>query len=84
MFIDIIIEKGEFMELAIPLDTMSIEEKIETMEIIWDDLCHRAKSIKSPPWHENILNKREENIKNDVEEFMDWETAKKNIKNKIQ
>ncbi len=33
------------MAIAIPLETMSVEEKIQVMEIIWDDLCHKADDI---------------------------------------
>ena len=71
------------MGLALPLETMSIEEKIETMELIWNELCYKAKSVESPQWHKEILSKREEDVQNGNEEFIDWETAKKDIKNKI-
>lgn len=36
--------------------------------------------VPSPAWHEKILDVREENIKQGKDEFIDWETAKKNIK----
>ncbi len=39
------------MEIMLPLDKMTIEDKIRTMEIIRDDLCKNADSIKSPEWH---------------------------------
>ena len=71
------------MEIILPLEKMSVEEKIRTMETIWDDLCRKADSISSPPWHEEVLNEREERIKKGGEEFIDWGSAKKNIRNKI-
>ena len=71
------------MEITLPLEKMSVEEKIRTMETIWDDLCRKADSISSPPWHEEVLNEREERIKKGEEEFSDWDSAKKNIRNKI-
>lgn len=71
------------MEFALPLEKMSIEEKIRTMETIWDDLCRKADSIPSPSWHEEVLIEREKRIKNGEEEFVDWSSAKKNIRNKI-
>jgi hypothetical protein len=40
-----------YMEIMLPLDKMTIEDKIRTMEIIRDDLCKNADSIKSPEWH---------------------------------
>lgn len=71
------------MEFALPLEKMSIEEKIRTMETIWDDLCRKADSISSPSWHEEVLNEREERIKRGGEGFIDWSSAKENIRNKI-
>lgn len=71
------------MEITLPLEKMSIEEKIRTMEAIWDDLCRKADSISSPSWHKDVLIEREERIKKGEEEFVDWSSAKKNIRNKI-
>ncbi len=69
------------MRITLPLEQMSIEEKIQTMEIIWSNLCKKADSLSSPSWHKNILHERENRIKNGDEEFMDWDKAKKNIRN---
>jgi hypothetical protein len=71
------------MGMAISVENMSIEEKIQTMEIIWDDLCNKADGISSPPWHEKVLNERESGISNGEEVFIDWATAKKNIDKSI-
>lgn len=71
------------MGVTLFLEKMSTEEKIQTMETIWDDLCKKADSISSPPWHEKVLNDREDGIKNGEDEFMDWNRAKKNIQNSI-
>ncbi len=71
------------MEITLPLKEMTIEEKIQAMEIIWDDLCKKAESLPSPAWHEQILSKREEKVKNGDEKFVDWQEAKKNIRNTI-
>lgn len=71
------------MAIHLTLENMSIEEKILTMESIWEDLCTNANNVSSPPWHEKILNEREEGIKQGNDEFVDWDTAKKNIRNDI-
>ena len=62
---------------------MSFEEKIQTMELLWDDLCHGSDSIASPAWHKDILIDREQALKEGTDEFVDWEIAKKNIMNEI-
>jgi len=71
------------MAITLPLGKMSIEEKIQAMESIWEDLCKKADNVPSPAWHEKVLNEREENLKLGKDEFIDWETAKRNIKNDI-
>jgi len=67
------------MQVTLPLEKMSIEEKIQTMESLWDDLCKKADRLSSPAWHKDILQEREEMIKNGDDEFVDWEQAKKDI-----
>ena len=67
------------MQSTLKLENMSIEEKIQTMESIWDDLCQTADKIISPPWHEKILIDREGNLKSGEDKYIDWATAKKDI-----
>ena len=35
------------MGVALKLDEMSLDEKLQTMEILWDDLCHRVNDVAS-------------------------------------
>lgn len=71
------------MDIALHLEGMSTEEKIRAMEAIWEDLCKKADSLSSPSWHKNVLFEREEQIKNGEDEFMDWDKAKKQIRDSI-
>ena len=71
------------MEITAALEQMSTEEKIRTMETIWDDLCRKAESISSPTWHTDVLSQREEQLQNGKDEFMDWNQAKEHIRNKV-
>lgn len=71
------------MQSTLKLENMSIEEKIQTMEFIWEDLCKTADKITSPPWHKKILDEREQNILSGSEKYIDWEIAKKDIRKNI-
>jgi len=71
------------MEITLPLEKMSTEDKIRTMEIIWEDLCKNAESLSSPSWHKDILDEREKAIEKGKEEFIDWNEAKKQIEDEI-
>ena len=63
------------------LENMSVEEKLQAMELLWDDLCNKAGVMSSPAWHEDVLAERDAMQKRGDEEFEDWEAAKRNIRN---
>lgn len=71
------------MEVTLPLDKMNIAEKLRTMESLWDDLCQKAGNIPSPSWHQDVLQNREEDAQKGTDQFSDWETAKKKIRDSI-
>lgn len=71
------------MEGALQLDKMSTVEKLRAMERLWDDLCQKMENVPSPPWHQKVLQNREKDTKKGTEQFTDWETAKKKIRNTI-
>ena len=71
------------MDIALPLEKMTTENKIRTMETIWEDLCKNVESVASPSWHKDILEERERAIEDGKERFIDWSEAKKQIEDRI-
>ena len=71
------------MANTIPLEKMTVEEKLQAMESLWDDLCSKAAGVSSPAWHEDVLAERDAVQKRGADEFEDWDAAKRNIRNKI-
>jgi hypothetical protein len=71
------------MEATLPLSQMSVAEKLRAMEMLWADLSRNEAQIESPAWHGEVLHDREEKIKSGEETFMDWETAKKQLRDKL-
>jgi hypothetical protein len=71
------------MASTLPLDKMSVEDKLQAMESLWDDLCSKAGVITFPAWHEDVLADREARHKRGADEFEDWEAAKRNIRNRV-
>jgi hypothetical protein len=70
------------VDISSQLNQMTIEEKLRAMELIWDDLC-RTTDFSSPGWHGDILKQREKRLKEGKEEILDWETAKKQLKDSL-
>ena len=64
----------------LPLNEMSIEEKLQTMETLWENLSANPAGIESPAWHEEELRERERKIESGEAKFIDWETAKADIR----
>ncbi len=72
------------MELVLPLEKMTTDDKLRTMEDIWDDLCHIPQAIPSPAWHADVLHAREERIRRGASQFGDWAEAKNRIRERIR
>jgi len=60
---------------------MTIEDKMRTMEQIWDDLLSHSTEVPSPLWHGEILESRKKALKNGDEELVVWNKAKKTRRN---
>jgi len=70
--------------LVLPLDRMTVEEKLMAMEALWDNLCGDETQIPVQEWHKQILDERERQIEAGEAKFVDWETAKARIRDRIR
>jgi len=61
------------------LNKMTTQEKLRTMELLWDDICRNVPDLSSPAWHEIILKEKEKNLIEGKDKFIDWDQAKKDI-----
>jgi len=57
-----------------------ITERLETMGTFWDDLCRHARDLAVPEWHRKIFAVREADLGAGQEAFVDWETAKQQLR----
>ena len=60
----------------IEISQMSLQERLQTMEALWDSLNHESVEIKPPEWHEKILSERTEKIKNGDANFISLDELK--------
>ena len=58
------------------ISKMSLQERLQTMEALWDSLSHESPEIKSPKWHEEILLERKEKVKNGTAKFISLDELK--------
>ena len=54
------------------------------MEALWVHLARHEKDIASPEWHGAELTERKARVKAGKERFVDWETTKKELRNRFK
>lgn len=67
-------------DLVLPLDKMTIAEKMDVIDRIMDDLSRNAKAVPEIKWHGELLKKRAEAIENGTDRFISIEEAEKRIR----
>jgi hypothetical protein len=72
------------MDILIPLDKMTVDEKLRAMELIWDDLQRKSGDVPSPAWHEDVLRAREQRVNEGQSHYGDWSEAKDRIRRQIR
>ncbi len=58
------------------ISKMSVLERLEAMEALWDSLTREPVEISSPKWHEEILSDRKEKIESGDADFISLEALK--------
>ena len=71
------------MSTLFEIEQMTLEEKLRVMEALWDDLCRNEAALPVHQWQRDILDERELLVKDGKARFVDWETAKKRIAERI-
>jgi len=61
------------MSIDLPLDQMTVAEKLEAMESIWASLCSKPGDFLPPSWHEAILEKRKQRLAFGEATVSDWD-----------
>jgi hypothetical protein len=66
------------------IQQMPLHEKLLMMEAIWDDICREEEKLELPGWHKEVLDERERLITQGKAQFIDWDEAKKQIKEALE
>jgi hypothetical protein len=71
------------MTVRLPLDKMTVEEKLQVMEAIWEDLTRNDEQFESPAWHEAALEERRAQEARGETSYIDWERAKEALRRRV-
>jgi len=72
------------MIMTLPLDTMTVNDKIQVMESIWLSFAQNPAEIESPAWHGDVLAAREARASDGTSHYSDWDEAKRRIRATVQ
>lgn len=72
------------MATTVDLREVTTPDKLRLMEALWQNLSMTAEEIVSPQWHGEVLAERDRLIESGEETFIDWETAKKQLREELQ
>ncbi len=67
------------MSHVLPLDRMSLDEKLAALEDLWDDLRRAPADVASPAWHRDVLEAREARVKSGKASFVGLDEARARI-----
>lgn len=72
------------MSIDLPLDKMTLAEKLETMELLWADISRHPAALPSPAWHRDILEERRRLVAEGKLKFLDWDAAMAELREEIR
>jgi hypothetical protein len=72
------------MSIELPLDKMTLADKLEAMEVLWADISRRPSDLPSPPWHKDVLDERRRLVASGKLKFLDWDTAIADLRKELR
>lgn len=72
------------MSIELPLERMTLADKLEAMETLWADISKEPADLPSPAWHREVLHERRQLVEEGKLKFLDWDTAIAEIREEIR
>lgn len=72
------------MSVPLPLESMTLADKLEAMELLWADLSRQPEAMPSPEWHRDILQERRRRAAEGTLKFLDWDTALTDLRKELR
>jgi hypothetical protein len=72
------------MPIDLPLDNMTLADKLEAMEVLWADISRRPADLPSPDRHKEVLDQRRRLVAEGKLKFLDWDTAITDLRKELR
>ena len=70
-------------KVDLDISELTLAQKLNLMESIWDDITQDESDLKSPDWHETVLKDREDALESGKANVSDWDKAKERIRKNV-
>jgi hypothetical protein len=70
--------------VSLPLKRMTLAQKMEVLEQVWDSVRQEEAQLDSPAWHGEILAERRHLVEEGKAKFSPWNEAKERLRRKIR
>jgi len=77
-------EDHDIMTVLDQIKGLSAAEALVAMEALWDRLSEKGAELESPDWHQEELARREAMVAEGKVEFIDWDEAKRRIRDRVK
>jgi putative addiction module component (TIGR02574 family) len=68
--------KEDAMSVEIQIDSLSVAEKVQLLESVWESLCAHPGDVQSPEWHREVLEERRRRLEDGRATISSWADAK--------
>ena len=65
----------------VDIEKLSLTEKLEMMEALWESLSNNEEEVPLPSWHFEALEQTQLRRNNGKEKLVDWNEAKAQLRN---
>ena len=72
------------MSIDLPLEKMTLADKLEAMELLWADISRQPAEFPSPTWHRDILDERRRLAAEGKLKFLDWDTTMAELREELR
>lgn len=72
------------MLTTVQIEQMSRAEKLQVMEALWADLSKTEAEVESPAWHADVLRETEARVAAGEERITDWDSAKRELRQRFE
>ncbi len=69
---------------TIPIESLSLAEKLLLMERLWENLSKQPSNVPPSDWHGDLLAARLAAVKEGRTTFVEWEVAKERLRDRLK